>query len=133
MKYCHCLVWVNVTFYHDLLNWWSLHHSRNTKSSCLWLSYSMQSIKKCFSSSMQFLLQTRQSLSSTGIEARLFLYYSVCIPKVWTPNRSLVWDWFYELDFQLSLGILLSDQNLFFKFLVRIFLSRTFRNVVLSF
>ena len=26
MRFSHCLSWVNITFYYDLLSWWRLHH-----------------------------------------------------------------------------------------------------------
>ena len=67
------------------------------------LSNSVQSIKKCFSSSKQFPLQTKQSLSPSGIEAPLgFLYLHISLfvyVKYELPIAVLVILGFYELDF----------------------------------
>ena len=50
------------------------------------LSYSLQYIKKCSSSSMEFLLQIKHVLSSTEIDA---LYFKI-FQFVYTLNGSLV-------------------------------------------
>ena len=55
---------VNIKFYDDLLNWRSLHRfQKYMKIEFLSKSIIFHTItrKKCFSSSMQFLLQTKQS------------------------------------------------------------------------
>ena len=54
------------------------------------LSYPGQYIKKCRSSSIQPLLQTRHILPSTGIGAPLFSYFPVWIRKLCTPRRNFV-------------------------------------------
>ena len=59
-------------------------------SSCLMSSYSWQYIKKCCSSSMQFLLHIKHVRSSIGIDAPLFSYFPVCIRNACAPNLSLV-------------------------------------------
>ena len=54
------------------------------------LSYSWQYIKKCRSSSTQFLLQIKYVLSSTGIDAPLFSYFPVFIRNELTPSGNFV-------------------------------------------
>ena len=47
-------------------------------------------MKKCCSCSMQYSLHTKHVRSSTGIDAPLFSYFSVCVRNAWHPNLSLV-------------------------------------------